>query len=52
MQNRQAAEWYVVCWYCKNTVNAENRIKCPYCGACLFLTPQDCKELEEEGIRL
>lgn len=41
MPNRQVAEWHVVCWYCKNTVNAENRVKCPYCGACLFLTPQD-----------
>lgn len=51
MPNRQVAEWYVVCWYCKNTVNAENRIKCPYCGACLFLTPQDYRELEEAGTK-
>lgn len=51
MPNRQVAEWHFFCWYCKNTVNAENRVKCPYCGACLFLNPQDYKELEEAGIK-
>lgn len=50
MQNRYVNRWYVACWYCKNTVDA-NRVKCPYCGAWLFLTPQDYEELREEGIK-
>lgn len=29
MQNRYVNGWYVTCWYCKNTVDA-NRVKCPY----------------------
>lgn len=51
MQNQQVEEWYITCWYCKNTVDAENRVKCPYCGTWLFLNPQDYKELEEGGIQ-
>lgn len=50
MQNRYVNGWYVTCWYCKNTVDA-NRVKCPYCGAWLFLMPQDYEELREEGIK-
>ena len=50
MQNRYVNGWYVTCWDCKNTVDA-NRVKCPYCGAWLFLTPQDYEELREEGIK-
>lgn len=50
MQNRYVNGWYVTCWYCKNTVDV-NRVKCPYCGAWLFLMPQDYEELREEGIK-
>lgn len=38
MPNRQVAEWYVVCWYCKNTVNAENRVNAPTAELASFLT--------------
>lgn len=44
-------EWYVTCWYCGNTVNAANAVRCPYCHAWLFLSADDYRELEKEGAR-
>lgn len=44
-------EWYVTCRYCRNTVNATDTVRCPYCHAWLFLSAEDYRELEKKETR-